>query len=139
LASIWGSQVQPDTQLVFLGVINKILDYLVANVIEHIAQLIFTLWMIRGPPGKNMAGAYPVDFEMKEELLKTWITTTNFIERSRVFGWPKFKGMNGTSCFRFFIALVVSVCFLLQGVAINTVGLPKARWDPDLLPKTEAK
>jgi hypothetical protein len=74
-ASTWGSQVQPDTQLVFFGVINKILDYLIANAIKHIAVLIFTLWMIRGPPGNSLAGVYPVDFEMKEELLKTWITT----------------------------------------------------------------
>jgi hypothetical protein len=68
-ASTWGSQVQPDTQLVFFGVINKILDYLVANAIEHSCVDLRSLDDTR-PPGNSLAGVYPVDFEMKEELLK---------------------------------------------------------------------
>ena len=125
--TIWGSQVQPDTQIAFLGVINKILDYLVTNGIEHIALLVITLRMTRKSSDNGPAGVHTFDFEMKEQLLKPWIAITSFMNRR-----------SGASFPRFCVSLVVSICFLLQGAAVNTVGLPKARWYPDLWPKSKA-
>jgi hypothetical protein len=134
--SIWGSEVQPDTQLVFLGVVNKVLDYLVTNAIEHIALLGLTVCMTRKPSGNGPTGAHAIDFETKEELLKPWIAITNFVERCRLFGRPNLNSIDGASCLRFFVTLVVSVCFLLQAAAMNTLGLPKARWYPDDWPNS---
>jgi hypothetical protein len=134
--SIWGSEVQPDTQLVFLGVINKVLDYLVTNAIEHIALLGLTVCMTRNSSFNGPAGVHAIDFETKEELLKPWIAITNFVERCRLFGRPNLNGRDGASCLRFFVTLAISVCFLLQAAAMNTIGLPKARWYPDLWPKS---
>jgi hypothetical protein len=134
--SIWGSDVQPDTQLVFLGVINKVLDYLVTNAIEHIALLGLTVCMTQKSSVNEPAGVYGIDFEAKEELLKPWIAITNFVERWRLFGRPNLSGRDGASCLRFFATLIISVCFLLQAAAMNTIGLPKARWYPDEWPKS---
>ncbi len=136
--TIWGSQVQPDTQLAFLGVINKILDYLVTNVIEHIALLVITLRMTRVSSESGPAGVHPIDFEMKEQLLKPWIAISSFIERCHLLGWPCLNHRSGASLSRFCVTMVVSICFLLQAAAMNTVGLPKARWYPDLWPKSKA-
>ena len=135
-ASIWGSQVGPDIQLVFLGVINKILDYLVTDAIEHIAWSSLTIWMTRQPSGIGSAGVQSMDFGMKEEMVKPWIAITNFFKRCHLLGWPSPCGTSGPSCLRF-LTLITSVCFLLQGAAINTIGLPKARWYPDLWPHSK--
>ena len=78
------------------------------------------------------AGVHGIDFEMKEELVKPWVAITNFYRRFRLFGRP-----NGPGWLGFLLTLTTSVCLLLQGAAINTVGLPKARWSPDLWPHSK--
>lgn len=39
---------------------------------------------------------------------------------------------------RFAITVASSICFPLLGAAINIIGLPKARWYPDLFPTSDA-
>lgn len=134
-ASIWGMQVTPDTQLALLGVFNKCLDYLVDNALENISLLSLTIWMTEDPTKNHPSGVHVVDYEMKEELVKPWIAGLNHIERWRVLGW---KGLGCRGMIRFAVTIVSSICFLLLGAAINTVGLPKARWYPDLFPKSDA-
>ncbi len=128
-------QVTPDTQLALLGVFNKCLDYLVDNALENITLLSLTLWMTQRPTENHPSGVHLVDYEMKEELVKPWIAVMNHIERWRVFGW---KGLGYRGMMRFAVTMASSICFLLLGAAINTVGLPKARWYPDLFPASDA-
>ena len=134
-ASIWGMQVTPDTQLALLGVFNKCLDYLVDNALENISLLSLTIWMTEEPAKEHTSGVHLVDYEMKEELVKPWIAGLNHIERWRVIGW---KGLGCRGIMRFAGTITSSICFLLMGAAINTVGLPKARWYPDLFPHSDA-
>lgn len=128
-------QVTPDTQLALLGVFNKCLDYLVDNALENMTLLFLTLWMTQRPTENYPSGVHLVDYEMKEELVKPWIAVMNHIERWRVFGW---KGLGYRGMMRFAVTIASSICFLLLGAAINTVGLPKARWYPDLFPTSDA-
>ena len=74
--------------------------------------------------------------EMKEEFVKPWIAMANNAERWRLFGW-KSLGWRGAA--RFVLTLASSICFLLLGAAMNTIGIPKGRWYPDLFPKSESK
>lgn len=66
-------QVTPDTQLAFLGVFNRCLDYLVDNALENTTPLSLTLWMTEKPPKNHPSGVHLLDYEMKEELVKPWI------------------------------------------------------------------
>ena len=134
-SSIWGMQVTPDTQLALLRVFNKCFDYLVDNALENITHLSLTLWMTEKPTKNRPSGVLPVDYEMKEELVKPWIAGLIHIERWRMSGW---KGLGYRGVIRFAITIASSICFLLLGAAINTIGLPKARWYPDLFPYSNA-
>ena len=116
---------------------NKILDYLVANGLEHLAMLTLTIWMTRGPAAGPSAGARSIDFEMKEELVKPWIAVTAFVKRLTRYGWKSPGGVGKRGFSRFIITLISSICFLLLGAAINTIGLPKGRWYPDLWPASK--
>ena len=115
--------------LAILGVFNKLLDYLVDNALEHVSLQTLTLWMTQ------KRGAHPIDYEMKDEFVKPWIAMANNIERWRLFGW---KGLGWRGTARFVLTLVSSICFLLLGAAMNTIGNPKGRWYPDLFPNSKA-
>ena len=99
------------------------------NALEYVSLQTLTLWMTQ------KRGAYTIDYEMKEELVKPWIAMANNIERWRLFGW-KDLGWRGIA--RFVLTLASSICFLLLGAAMNTIGIPKGRWYPDLFPKSKA-
>ena len=99
------------------------------NALEYVSLQTLTLWMTQ------KRGAHAIDYEMKEELVKPWIALANNIERWRLFGW---KGLGWRGTARFVLTLASSICFLLLGAAMNTIGIPKGRWYPDLFPKSEA-
>ena len=128
-ATIWGTQVTPDTQLAILGVFNKMMDYLVNNALEHLASQILTLWMTQEP------GVHAIDFEMHKELVKPWIAIAYLVKRWRLFGW---KASGWRAMIRFALTMASSISFLLLGAALNTIGMPKGRWYPDLFPKSKA-
>lgn len=115
----------------FLGLINKIMDYLITDAVEHISYVSNTVRMTLMPSKNASIGVHPIDFEMKEELLKPWIAIISFIKRQRIFKTGASRDLKWAILLRFFLVLASSVCFVLQGAAMNTVGLPKARWFPD--------
>jgi hypothetical protein len=119
---VLGSTVDADLQLAFLGLINKIMDLLITKALQITAGMIVTLWMTRpkSDPGVRLA-----DFDLGEELTKPWEACGKFSERWSTFGWKR-AGWR-----RLLITLPVSVCVLLQGLAINTIGVPKERWYPE--------
>jgi hypothetical protein len=119
---VLGSTVDADLQLAFLGLINKIMDLLITKALQITAGVIVTLWMtrLRSDPGARLA-----DFDLGEELTKPWEACGKFSERWSTFGWKR-AGWR-----RLLITLPVSVCVLLQGLAINTIGVPKERWYPE--------
>ena len=119
---VLGRTVDADLQLAFLGLINKIMDLLLTKALQLTAGVIVTLWMTtpRSNPGARLA-----DFDLGEELTKPWEACGKFSERWSTFGWKR-AGWR-----RFLITLPVSVCVLLQGLAINTIGVPKERWYPE--------
>lgn len=137
--SVWGIRLDPDLQLVLIEVVNKILDYLSQNALEHLALMILTISMAQEPASSHLAGVHISDYDMKEELMKPWVAVANFIKRWRSFGWrgPQ-RHLQYSALLRFLATLTVSICFLLLGAGLNTVGIPKARWYPNLWPKTKA-
>lgn len=119
---VLGSTVDADLQLAFLGLINKIMDLLITKALQITAGVVLTLWMTRqrSNPGVRLA-----DFDLGEELTKPWEACIKFSERWSTFGWKR------AGWCRLLITLPVSVCVILQGLAINTIGVPKERWYPD--------
>jgi hypothetical protein len=119
---VLGSTVDADLQLAFLGLINKIMDLLITKALQITAGVVVTVWMTRprSEPGVRLA-----DFDLGEELTKPWEACAKFSERWSTFGWKR-AGWR-----RLLITLPVSVCVLLQGLAINTIGVPKERWYPE--------
>lgn len=119
---VLGSAVDADLQLAFLGLINKIMDLLITKALQITAGMVVTLWMTRQRPN---SGVRLADFDLGEELTKPWEACTKFSDRWSVFGWRR-AGWR-----RLLITLPVSVCVLLQGLAINTIAIPKERWYPE--------
>ena len=119
---VLGRTVDADLQLAFLGLINKIMDLLLTKALQLTAGVIVTLWMTRP---RSSPGARLADFDLGEELTKPWEACGKFSERWSTFGWKR-AGWR-----RFLITLPVSICVLLQGLAINTIGVPKERWYPE--------
>lgn len=117
-----------------IGVVNKILDYLTQNIIEHLALTILTVWMAHD---SHSAGVHVSNYKIKEELLKPWAAVVNFVKRWHSLGWRGPEGLQYSALFRFLATLIISVCFLLLGAGMNTVGIPKGRWYPNLWPKTK--
>lgn len=66
------------------------------------------------------------DFGLKDEMIKPWIAFIQYWKR---------RSDNRTSRFisfiRFLICFLVGICFLLQGLGTNTIGMPKQRWWPN--------
>ena len=119
---VLGRTVDADLQLAFLGLINKIMDLLLTKALQLTAGVIVTICMTRP---RSSPGARLADFDLGEELTKPWEACGKFSERWSTFGWKR-AGWR-----RFLITLPVSVCVLLQGLAINTIGVPKERWYPE--------
>lgn len=122
--AVLGSTVDPDLQLAFLGLINKIMDLFVTlvKILQVTAGVVLTLWMTKAPH----FGIRLADFELAEELTKPWAALSEFQER-----WSN-RGMRDAGWLRLLVTLSTSVCVLLQGLAINTIGVPKERWSPEL-------
>ena len=118
--SIFGRNVDADLQLAFIGVINKIQDLLVTKAFTSLAGVLLTLKMTT-----FRSGATLLDFDLADELTKPWCSLWAFWKRKNTFGWRR------ASWLRLLITSATSVCVLLQGLAINTMGIPKERWIPD--------
>ena len=100
--------------------------------------MILPLWMAHEPVGSHLAGVHVSDYEIKEELMKSWVAAANFVNRWHSLGWRGPKGLQYSALFRILATLIISVCFLLLGAGMHTVDIPKGRWYPNLWPKTKA-
>ncbi|KXS97507.1 hypothetical protein AC578_4615 [Pseudocercospora eumusae] len=121
--TIFGNEVDPDLQLALLGVFNKVLDLLVTKALTNFAGLLITMSMVA--QGLHWSGVRLADFQLGEELTKPWESIEAFIQRGKTLGWRRAGWM------RFTTTLIVSICVLLQGLAMNTLGYPKERWLTD--------
>lgn len=74
-------------------------------------------------------GASLLDLDLRNELTQPWTCIYNFHKRRILHGW---SGLGPLGAFRFFISLSVSCCVLFLALAVNTVGIPKERWYPNL-------
>jgi hypothetical protein len=122
--------VDADLQLAMLGFFNKSLDVLLISSLEYTASVLLTIWMT-ATDGKDAPGATFGDFELKNELTKPWMTTYGFIWRCQRFKWRWTSWSSWRSFLRFLLCLCISICVLLQGLAINTIAIPKQRWYPN--------
>ena len=121
-----------------MGVVNKVLDYLLTYCVEHMAALVLTTWMTQQPAANHSAGVHAIDFELNKELLKPWVAIEQFTTRWRLCrtrGKPRSRLV---TFLRLLLALTCSVCFLLSAAAMNTLGLAKSRWYPDDWPNSTA-
>jgi hypothetical protein len=122
--------VDADLQLAMLGFFNKSLDVLLISSLEYTASVLLTIWMT-ATDGKDAPGATFGDFELKNELTKPWMTMYGFIWRCQRFKWRWTSWSSWRSFLRFLLCLCISICVLLQGLAINTIAIPKQRWYPN--------
>ncbi|KAF7670898.1 hypothetical protein GT037_011026 [Alternaria burnsii] len=132
LSRVFGEEVDADLKLAFLGFFNKSLDVILVSSLEYMASFLLTVWMARAPTvvgGRH--GATYNDFGLKDELTKPWMTVASFITRGRRSSWK----WSWRSVFRLILCLCVSISVMLQGLAINTVAIPKKRWYPNLQAK----
>lgn len=120
-----GLAVDTDLQLALVGLINKIMDLLLTKALQGTAGVIVTLWMTRHHDFEGEAGVRLADLELSEELTKPWTAIFKFNARRRYGGWRAAGGM------RLVATLSISVCVILQGLAVNTIGVPKKRWYPE--------
>ncbi|KAF2684457.1 hypothetical protein K458DRAFT_388932 [Lentithecium fluviatile CBS 122367] len=123
-----GKEVDADLKLAFLGFFNKSLDVLLVGSLEYTASLLLTVWLARNRAStiKEPAhGATFADFGLKDELTKPWMTILSFATRCRRSKW------SWSSLLRCLLCLCISVSVMLQGLAINTVAVPKKRWYPN--------
>lgn len=67
-----------------------------------------------------------LDFGLKDELMKPWIAVGRYWHRMRYI-----PGSKLFSSLRFMICFPISLCVLLQGLGVNTIGIPKQRWYPN--------
>jgi hypothetical protein len=124
---VFGEEVDADLKLAFLGFFNKSLDVLLVSSLEYMASFLLTVWMAQVPAaGRDRHGATYDDFGLKDELTKPWMTVVSFITR-----WRRSR-LSWKSAFRCLLCLCISVSVMLQGLAVNTVAIPKKRWYPNL-------
>ncbi|KAF2819453.1 hypothetical protein CC86DRAFT_388241 [Ophiobolus disseminans] len=83
---MWGHDVEVDTQLALLGLVNKMLDVALVSSLEYTASFLLTTWMI-SEGGKEALGATFGDFDLKNELTKPWITIWSFVARAITPQW----------------------------------------------------
>lgn len=95
--------------------------------LKHTASIFLTTWMAVRPSKHH--GVNLLDFDLKNELTQPWTCISNFHRRRILYGW---RGLGSGGVFRFIISLSISCCVLLLALAINTVGIPKERWYPNL-------
>lgn len=127
--SLFGLGIDVDLQLALIGFLNKILDTVVQASLKHTASVCLTAWMAwdtgkSGRPGVNL-----VDFGLKDELVEPWTCVANFWKRCHHLGR---QGIGWRGSLRFLASLAISVCVLLLALAVNTLGIPKERWYPNL-------
>ncbi|KAF2847742.1 hypothetical protein T440DRAFT_538054 [Plenodomus tracheiphilus IPT5] len=124
-SKIVGADVDADLKLAFLGFFNKSLDVLLVSSLEYTASFVLTVWMARAGPQTQTQGAMFSDFGLKDELTKPWMTIVSFATR-----WKRSK-WSWKSLLRCLFCLCISVSVMLQGLAINTIAVPKKRWYPN--------
>ncbi|KAH7071502.1 hypothetical protein BKA63DRAFT_518061 [Paraphoma chrysanthemicola] len=127
-SQVLGREVDTDLKLAFLGIFNKILDVMVLSSLEYTACLILTVWMTKPEKcatGTATRGVISDDFDLKDELTKPWMTLILFYNR-----WSR-SDRTWKSFARLLLCLCVSISVILQGLAFNTIALPKERWHPD--------
>lgn len=95
--------------------------------LSHTASICLTVWMAFSSP--PFQGVNLLDFELSNELTQPWTCVINFWQKCKRLGW---KGIGKLGVLRFVSCLAISVCVLLLQPAINTVGIPKARWYPNM-------
>lgn len=74
-------------------------------------------------------GASLLDLDLRNELTQPWTCIYHFHKRRTLDGW---RGLGPLGALRFFISLSISCCVLFLALAVNTVGIPKERWYPNL-------
>lgn len=116
-----------DVQLAAIGLVNKIIDLFVQASLKHTASIFLTTWMAVG--SSKHQGASLLDLDLRNELTQPWTCIYNFHKRRILHGW---RGLGPLGAFRFFISLSISCCVLFLALAVNTVGIPKERWYPNL-------
>lgn len=116
-----------DVQLAAIGLVNKIMDIFVQASLKHTASIFLTKWMAVG--SSKHRGVSLLDLDLKSELTQPWTCVYNFHKRRKLHGW---KALGSAGIFRFITSLWVSCCVILLALAINTVGIPKERWYPNL-------
>lgn len=121
--------ITSDVALLLLGVFNKIVDYLMDHAIGHAVQTISTLRMARPHVfGARFAGIKLRELKLKEELTRPWKTIWAVHKRRKLGDFQKHVYQNSALTV---LKLITSVCFLLIGAGLNTIGYPKDRWYPD--------
>jgi hypothetical protein len=115
--------IDPDVFLMFLGVFNKLLDYLVDDALGHISDTKITMWMLQDPKQYPTAGVSAGDFSLKKELTLPWHSLSRISKHV-------FSGSSSRAIVRQLLTLVSSICFVLLGAGVNTIGIPKCRWFP---------
>lgn len=123
LSRVFGEELDADLKLALLGLFNKTLDVFLVSSLEYMASFFLTIWMAQ--TSSDRRGATFSDFGLKDELTKPWMTIAGFITRCRRSSW------NLKSLFRCLLCLCVSGSVMLQGLAVNTVAIPKKRWYPN--------
>jgi len=124
LTRVFGEEVDADLKLAFLGFFNKSLDVLLVSSLEYMASFFITVWMAQTTAVGDRRGVKYSDFGLREELTKPWMTVSNFATR-----WRR-SSLSWKSVARCLLCLCVSVSVMLQGLAVNTVAIPKKRWYP---------
>lgn len=95
--------------------------------LKHTASIFLTSWMAVG--SSKHQGVSLLDFDLRNELTQPWTCISNFHKRRMLHGW---RGLGPAGTFRFVISLSISCCVLFLALAINTIGIPKERWYPNL-------
>lgn len=107
------------------------------DTIEHIVQTMLTVRMVRPIVGrKQLAGIQTLDLKSKEELTKPWQAIMMGHKRRKIGDFRRYNWLWSAWLWCGLILsvglnLIVSVCFLLTGVGLNTIAYPKLRWFPD--------
>jgi hypothetical protein len=130
VSRVWGTELDADLKLALLGFFNKTLDVILVSSLEYTASMMLTVWMARAGTSSTVSlvgGATFSDFDLKDELTKPWMTLVNFFTRWRRSRW------SWKSFLRCILCLCISISVMLQGLAINTIAVPKARWYPNFL------